>query len=568
MYEICIKCRKIIFFKDFFKNFQRLFQRRRKVEKTGGKYVIIISMNIQNKITKGILTGFYMVFTPLTGLILVLSVAHPLNYLPSLKMGIGTVIFFVFFLGFCVLTDYIHKKIFHAGGKNENLTGRKLKLSFLLLAGLYWVALYVICAVHGNGYHVVGDYEILYLSALEMADGKELSFSHYFMTYGNNTSPMLLLAGLFKISHLIGMNEFYPVLIFSTGTVTASLWAMGELLPGRGKWNFFALILMILCLPVYVFSGAFYTDTLSLGMGVIVLAVLKNIIVKEKNAAWMVLAAVLTVWGALWKITSLIVLIAAVVAGLVLLPEKKLPGEKQQEKKQQEKKIAVRLLFYLGSTVILYGGVIFAFRQVPIYRDSKEYANPTMAWVALGMRGNGSYSDSVEFSDYVNELETKEEKSAYIREYMQEHRAEAFSPKHLIAKIQHNYAGGTFTCSDFTTNLTGHSVLWSLMDPGGRWYYRTSGFMFCYIGAIYGALFLGGILSLKKLLGKEKCELDFMKVTADISFFGLFLFLMVWESNNRQLYNQLPVMLIGLFGTGELFTEVFSPEKILNRNSV
>ena len=464
---------------------------------------------------------------------------------------------------------------------------------FLPVAAAYWILLYLIMLIHGNAYHVVGDYEILYISALEMADGQELSFAHYFMTYGNNVGPMLLLAGIFKLSHLVGLNEFYPALFFSTLTVIGSIWAVGELLDdniNRSKnMRIPVLVFTAFCLPLYVFTGAFYTDTLSFGLGVIAVAFMKFSFRKKKAWWLMIPAGIVTVLGAVWKITALIFIIAVAIVWVISLlsgkkEEKKadfkdgIKEENTEENKAENEakrieegikedksgnKIWGKPAVYALTVAVFAILVSVIFHSFPIYKDAKQYANPTTAWLALGMRGNGSYSENVEFSDAVNALSSKEEKSEYIKAYMKEHAGEAFSLGHILSKAQNNFAGGTFTCSDFTVNTSGHSILWELMDPGGRYYYGTSGYAFSYVAMMYLLFFIGGICALIRLFkGKNEerntgsfsgvCGLPFVKVAADLSFFGLFLFLMIWESNNRQLYNQLPVMILSAFGSAEL----------------
>lgn len=554
---------------------------------------------------KILLIGFYIVFTILTLGLLILSISRPQNYLSSARMGIQTVIFATLFVGIVFLWKRFSPYI---------LSSMKV---FLPVAAAYWILLYLILVIHGNAYHVVGDYEILYISALEMADGQELSFTHYFMTYGNNVGPMLLLAGIFRLSHLVGLNEFYPALFLSTLTVIGSIWAVGELLSDGGilfpvnKVNcIFAgredcvfageknrsknmripvLVFTAFCLPLYVFTGAFYTDTLSFGLGVIAVALMK-LSLRKKKAWWLMIpAGVVTVLGAVWKITALIFIIAVAIVWLISLLSGKKKNVKNKEKKadikegikeenKEEKKVekAAENRETEGTTEEKYGNKIWGklavyaltvatlailvsviFRGFSIYRDAKQYANPTSAWLALGMRGNGSYSENVEFSDAVNELSSKEEKSAYIKAYMKEHANEAFSLNHILSKAQNNFAGGTFTCSDFTVNTSGHSILWELMDPGGRYYYGASGYAFSYVAMMYLLFFLGGICALIRLF-QGKNGLPFMKVAADLSFFGLFLFLMIWESNNRQLYNQLPVMILATFTSAELLLSGFN----------
>ena len=533
---------------------------------------------------KILLIGFYIVFTILTLGLLILSITRPQNYLSSARMGIQTVIFATLFVGIVFLWKRFSPYI---------LSSMKV---FLPVAAAYWILLYLISVIHGNAYHVVGDYEILYISALEMADGQELSFTHYFMTYGNNVGPMLLLAGIFRLSHLVGLNEFYPALFLSTLTVIGSIWAVGELLSDGGllfsvnKVNcIFAgsedcvfageknrsknmripvLVFTAFCLPLYVFTGAFYTDTLSFGLGVIAVALMK-LSLRKKKAWWLMIpAGVVTVLGAVWKITALIFIIAVAIVWLISLLSGKKKNVKNKKKKAdikeeikeentEDNKIWKKTAVY-ALTVAVFAILVFAiFHSIPIYKDAKQYSNPTTAWLALGMRGNGSYSENVEFSDAVNELSSKEEKNAYIKAYMKEHANEAFSLNHILSKAQNNFAGGTFTCSDFTVNTSGHSMIWELMDPGGRYYYGASGYAFSYVAMMYLLFFLGGVCALIRLF-QGKNGLPFMKVAADLSFFGLFLFLMIWESNNRQLYNQLPVMILATFGSAELLLSGFN----------
>ncbi|MBR4581406.1 MAG: hypothetical protein IKO32_09250 [Lachnospiraceae bacterium] len=523
--------------------------------------------------SKIILIGFYILFTLLTGGLFILSIARPQNYLSTVRMGIQTVIFAVLFLG-----------VFYLWKRFANPTLSSLKVFIPVLAA-YWIFLYLVCVLHGNSYHVVGDYEILYMSALELADGKELSFAHYFMTYGNNTGPMILLAFLFRISHMVGLNEFYPALFFTSAAVIGSIWAVGELLTGDEtpfgngdlvkNFRIPVLLFTAVCLPLYVFTGAFYTDTFSFGLGVIAVALLK-IGLSKKKAAWVLVpAGLITVLGAVWKVTALIFLIAVGITWVLYalskndreekktVTDNKSANEEGLESKNHHKFSWKRALIYAASVLVFAIIIKVSFQAVGIYRDSKQYANPTSAWLALGMRGNGSYSENVEFSDAVNELSTKEEKSVYINAYMKEHASEAFSISHLLSKAQNNFAGGTFTASDFTTNPSGHSILWNLMDPGGRFYYGCCGISFSYVVMVYLLCCIGGICALIRLVkglkedDDSKTGLPFYKIAADISFFGLFLFLMIWESNNRQLYNQLPVMILALFGSADLFFDTF-----------
>ena len=51
------------------------------------------------------------------------------------------------------------------------------------------------------------------------------------------------------------------------------------------------------------------------------------------------------------------------------------------------------------------------------------------------------------------------------------------------------------------------------------------------------------------------------KLLADVAFFGLFIFLMIWEANNRQLYNALPVLVLSLFAGFAVKDKRKTPDK-------
>ena len=128
---------------------------------------------------------------------------------------------------------------------------------------------------------------------------------------------------------------------------------------------------------------------------------------------------------------------------------------------------------------------------------------------------------------------------------MKEHLSEAFTIRHFIDKTQHNFSGGKFTSSDFTAVGEHERILYEMMDPGGKYYWKTSQITFCYIALIYLFYLLGGIYGI--IFSIKNKKISAMKIMTDISFVGIFLFLMIWESNNRQLYNQVPLFWLALF---------------------
>ena len=486
---------------------------------------------------------FYFCFTAVSGFILVLSILRPQNHLFPWQMAVGTVLVTVAFCAVGIFWNRVYEKTYKGHGK------KAWDIAFPVLLFLFWAGLYAIGLLHGD-HHPTGDYEILFASAVETAEGKELTYRNYFLVYGNNTEPMLLLAAVIRICRFFKINEFPVLLLLSSGLVPGSVLAVKSLLPqntGR-KWAIPLTLFFFLCLPVYVFTPNFYTDTMSFGLGVIALAFFKIAFGERektvKTILFAVLAALFTALGTAVKITSVIPLIAAFLVFFL-----------SSGRKPDKKYIKPAVAGILGFGIFFLAMHLY-FSSFSVYGDSKKLSNPTISWIALGMREDGSYAKNVEFSDTLNAITDPDAKAEYVKGYMKEHVSEAFSPKHIADKAQHNFAGGTFTGSDFTAKGEREAILYELMDPGGKYYWRTSQITFCYVALIYAMYVFGGVTGILLLIRGTK--LSFVKFTADLAFFGIFVFLMIWEANNRQLYNQVPILITALFCNLELFIGLIS----------
>ena len=473
---------------------------------------------------KIILGVFYAILFLTVGIIICLSVSKPQNNLIPWQMAVGTAVFTVFFA--CVA--YFWRC------KNYSNNSR-VRLIILIGVG----ALLYIVGVHRRLlFGGFGDYPAVYRSAQEMATVGELSYPKYFLIYGNNVRPMLFLSVLFKISYSLGLNEYCLTLGLSVLTAVAAVWAIGEVLGENSIYQIPSMVFTAICLPIFVFTSSFYTDTMSFGVGLIALALVKIALKKEKRwYVYIVLAAFLTIYGVMWKITTIIPLFAAGIIALI------------RGIKIERKKVVCGL----------FSGVLFVMllniwsSGYSIFNESKKSANPLLSWVAIGMVGDGSWLSNQEFVNTLNTLESKELKEEFTKEYIRDNFSECLSVARLSAKIRCNFAGGTFCSKDYLSETSDGTFLWELMAPWGKYYWRTSQYCFVYVFLIYTFMFIGSIVAVVDLA--RGYDIPFVKVITDISFFGLFLFLMLWESNNRQMYNQLPVLVVNLFANTEYLLE-------------
>lgn len=229
------------------------------------------------------------------------------------------------------------------------------------------------------------------------------------------------------------------------------------------------------------------------------------------------------------KITVLIPLIA----GFIVLCFCRLPLQKWGY-------MGIFVLF----SAVSWGSIELWAGSYDIWNAARETCNPAINWIALGLKGNGGWNDNWDYVTYTLSLPSKAEKSKYALQYIRENYREFWNISHLISKMRFNFASGTLGAANYTYYaINEHNLLYESFSPWGKYYWRVSQLCFCYIFSVYTAYLLGGAATLRLLLKKR--EVPGAKVAADLSLFGMALFLMIWEANNRQLYNQVPIIILG-----------------------
>lgn len=498
--------------------------------------------NKNSKLYTGLLITFYSFYSIIIASIIVISVLHPQNNLTSPQLIIGVPVATAFFLMCAFLWNSFSRII-------PEKTHRILKIALLIMLGLL---LFIVSFNRSTFYNTFPDYSYLYNGALDMADTGTLRYPKYFLNFPNNTRPMLFLSVIFRLSHKAGISEFYPVLIISIVTVLASVWAAMDMLSDdtEGKWTVPAIIFIMIYLPLYVLTPAFYTDTLSFGTGVIALALCRRAIASDKRKGlYSFLAAFITVYGIMCKVTALIPL----VAGLIVILLKKEYGKFR------------KLLPYAVFTVLFLVAMNMCMNRNPIYRQSKEVGNPVISWIALGSSGDGGYYQGMDFYLAIYDMDSKAEKTEASLNYIVEHKDELFSLDHITGKISYNFGTGTMTCNEFMWNDSDGTLLWELMASWGKYYWRTSQLCFIYIFICYMVILIGSLICFADLVKRK--PIPVIKLLADISLFGIILFLMIWEAKGRQIYNQFPMLIVNLFVSADIIMKKLTNAKKGNRNN-
>lgn len=483
-------------------------------------------LKIKSKAGLSVFAAIYILQVILLGLIIALSVTGPQNNLFPWQMAMGTALGTILLLTAFFLWDRIPcKKI------------PQSPLLFTALLTLYGILLYTVSCIGRNAVWSSVDYGHMWNAALELSEGKDLSAAYYFKTYANNIKPMLYLSALFRISTFLHIDDpFYFILIFSVLETLGAVWSVtilaGNSAQERAKYRIPVLLMFVFTLPIWANVQAFYTDSMSFMIGIIALALFKlsmELPSRLKTFLLLILAGILTGIGMSIKITVLIPVIAGFILFCASCPPRKKWGY-----------VGV----YILGAIAAYESTSLWAENYAIWNAAKETSEPIIDWIALGMKGNGSYTSNLDYIHYVTALPTKQEKIQYTVQYIWENRSDFWNPSHLAQKIRCNFASGHFGTKDFTYYaLKEHNPIWEIFSPWGKYYWRTSQLCFCYIFSIYTVYMLGAAASFYSLIRKK--ELSVIKAIADLSLLGTILFLMIWEANNRQLYNQIPVIILG-----------------------
>lgn len=493
------------------------------------------------RIKKSLLFVFYLLAFLFISFIIVCSFTKPQHNLISWQVMVISVIAAVVLCSFGIAIMKI----------NFSISNKQLGL----LAGFLGVALFIVGLIARNSPSSLHDYGVVYRNAISLSQGYIID-EDYFAQYSNNVMVLLLLGGIIRFSSFIGFTDpYYMILILGTVITVVSLASIIYLVQKTGtpiKQSGFCILAYLLMLPIWVNSPTLYTDHMSFSNVVVALALVVYAYHCEDRLKSMVagsISAIVLVIGVMIKITCIIPFIAVLVALCFYM---------KKDDKRLLKLIGVCICSGLVAFLILN-----ACKSVYDKRfNVDEKADPLVAWVALGLVGEGSYAENEGYVDALHGLDNKNEKSTFALNYIKDNKAEIYSLQHYIDKTRCNYASGYFGADDYIyypeEGFDNH-FMWKICHPFGPYYWRCSQYTFGYAMGIYLIYLLGTVFAIKSMVKGETVG-PYIFV-CDLSFVGYFIFLMIWEANNRQLYNFLPILLLGMILHINQLAEMFQTDK-------
>lgn len=470
----------------------------------------------KEKISRALWSIFAVSFSVWLLLVVIISVLDSQNNLPAVRL-LELMLLWALAIGF--LTFVLRKCQFLV--KHE-----KCCLGLFLL--IYGAALYGVCiGIKGIPVH---DQYYLIQGARYLAGLSDEIYWEYFARCDNNIGPMVLLSFAFRMER-VGIDAYHFAVLCNVLQVLAALYFVNRIIylqynDRAAAWS--AMLLLAGCLPVIGHSQSLYTDALSFSWGI---AAFWFWIVMErpqttgmKKAAMGLLAGICWGIGIVMKPTVGISMLAVFLCLLLCRSRRALPGY---------------ALVCLTALLIVFGMRVYE-GTLPCRELEDSYGNPGLSyWVGIGLKGNGGYSDNQEYDFMLKSIYGIEEKTEWSRRYIRDNLYEFVNPTHIAAKMKFNFASGGLGASEFLYDAEERGFFYEVISEQGKYYWR-----YCLIHTSYFYCLL--LLNIAACAGSFwKKKWDVVSFVPLVSVFGIMLYVMIFEANNRQLYNHLPWIILG-----------------------
>lgn len=345
----------------------------------------------------------------------------------------------------------------------------------------------------------------------------------YFYECPNNIGPMAFLFVFFKIANLFGITDYFAVSVVITSAMLVLSMVLVSLICRRlsdTKSAVLALILFAVSVQYYFMGGAVYTDALSMLFPVLIFWLyLKSKEAQGRKKIYIyLLMGLAAAVGSLNKFTVMIMIIAIVIDMCLNYNVKEIL------------KAAVCFAGVIALVMLSFNSYMYS-KHLNDSAMREACHRPYTHWVMMGLKGDGRYNGS-DFT--LTDSANPQERDAIVKAETI-HRLKALGASGMIElagkKSAFDFGDGTYGIADFfhlspKNNTKLHD--WVLED--GKHY---TGYGI-YVSAIQLAVLI--IMLAGAFAAKDKL------LPLYLSFFGVWLFLMCWETNRRYFSNFAPVM--------------------------
>lgn len=498
--------------------------------------------------------AFYGVFSLFLIAILAVVISRPQNNLIPSRMVLYMLVWVVILCGLKMMFSLLEKTLVQKGRNTEKIS----RTCLIVYTVLYGIAIYIVSLILRS--YPVTDYGYVYHTAYSLATGQAVEDWSYFSMWTNNLGPLTILTLCMRLGVLLGFSDpYYFVLGLNVLQLMAVLVCLYDLAGRIGgekvSRQWLAVSVFTLWTPVWACTNAFYSDQMSFGGSIIAVALLLRACdscdrqgpVRQHSArqqppwrrslnwrgpALSLLAGLIWGVGIMAKATSAIAAVALVITPILERKRKSLFSGKRIWKN------ILCLTLALTLTVMCFSAVAGSY---PSKADEYRLKTPTEYWIAMGLMGDGTYADNAKLVRKCNFSQNVDERREVCREFIRENWNNMFRREHLVDKTAVIFAAGDISpTSHMYPNE--ESLLWHWVYWEGDYYWKyaclSTGFFYAVL-----LLMLLGTLSRAIACDREESSLVFLIY---LTVFGLFLFLMLWEAQNKQLYNHIPWMTLAV----------------------
>ena len=383
------------------------------------------------------------------------------------------------------------------------------------------------------------DHAALIQGAKYLAGQAEEMNWNYFARWNHNIMPMLFLSCVFRVADRLHMMDgYYLVLALNCVQVLAAMYCVYRL--GRrysrygvvSAWT--GMLMMAVFLPVLGHAQALYTDAFSYSLGIVAFSVwlwgYERRKAGKRNWPMLILAGVIWAFGFEMKATVIISLLAVLIY-LVL-----------SEDWKEVLRNAAGLLTPVIFTAIACSLYI---RTLPVMEYQDTWGVPQIGYfIGVGLEGNGGFDMESEYVLGVTGIWGMENKKEFSRKFILEHLNRFWDYDHVVSKVRYNFATGVMRADDFLMEAENNGFLYNCISYNG-FYHDTyqvwvTAYWYMLLECTAMACVLLGIQKGKTGRGESPAV-----VVPLVSVCGIMLYVMLFEANNRQLYNHIPMIFCG-----------------------
>ena len=463
-----------------------------------------------SKMQKYIEKAFLAVFIVVLGIVVGFCYHGKYYYISTSSYIIATIIILGLFIFYLFALDKLEKKL--------KFRGREYAKCILLVWGiaLFWVGNYI------KG-EPTSDFWSIYESVAAFVEGEAIDWTVY-ARWENNLPLFCLLCIVSKVGAIWGVPDvIYSMAAFNIILTILSgyciYWLIGKYTKESPVYMWFGLIVYMGFVPLWGSMYYVYTDGISMGFSVI--GMTTCVYAMQRGRKYFFLAGL--IWGIafLIKPTAIFCALGFGITQLVF---------------RNFKSFYKSMLIMLIGFILVNCGFSMVKEKLPIHEYSAEYKMPIQFWIALGMFGTGTYEENGWFIAQCMVDYDYEGRVEFCNQVIKDNINILFDAEHIRHKIKQNFADGHFGLREYTSNVTND---YFFVD--GRYNKTVTVILSSYFYVTLLMMWLAGC----KMIRRGSAEAELL-LTIFIDLFGLILFLIVWEANNRQLYNHIPWFATGL----------------------